>query len=390
MLLPAHTTTFSGFGPCSMGLRLRGRVSELALAGSPREIRRQLRKCCPLAPGVYGMIDAAGQLVYVGKAKRLRNRLVTYFGRQAEGTKAEEIIEHSARLIWEPVPHEFIALVRELELIRRWMPRYNVQGQPGRFARAYLCIGRSPAPYVVLSPEPTNRTELCYGPLRSPRRLREVVHLLNHQFRLRDCPDRVPMVFTDQLKLFEPAGDGLAPWCDRLDMGTCVGPCAGGCSRSEYADWVRRARQFLDGSDVSLVEQIERRMIEAAVHQQYERAAMFRDQWESLDWLNRSLARLRDARRRYSFVYPVRAANGRPYWLAIARGQIKHAGFAPRCEHSSRSWKRRLKRIYSTGARSLRPEPEDVEMLLLITAWFRRFPDELKTTLTPAKARTLC
>jgi excinuclease ABC subunit C len=332
------------------------------------------------------MVDRFGQLIYVGKAKRLRHRLLSYFHAGADDVKAGEIISHTIRLIWEPAPHEFAALARELELIRRWLPAYNVQGRTDRFSRWYLCIGRVPAAYVYLAPEPTRRSTDCFGPMRSRQQLSEAVRFLNHQFRLRDCPDRVPMVFTDQLRLWDDPGRAA---CDRMDMGTCLGPCAGGCSRDEYQNHLRRVKAFLNGRDVRLLARLERDMAAAAAATEFERAAMLRDVWSSLDWLNRSLDRLRTARDRLSFIYPVTAANGREYWFALRRGQIKHAALAPRDDATARRWRKILRKMYSKRTQAL-PAPEDVEMLYLIAAWFCRNPEELARAIPPKAAQDRC
>jgi excinuclease ABC subunit C len=359
----------------------------MQLAGSRREVRRQLREHCTLAAGVYGMLDEQGHLIYVGKAKSLRRRLLSYFHAQASDAKAGEIIAHTSRIVWERTPHELVALARELELIRRFLPRFNVQGRPDRFGRAYVCVGRAPAPYVFVADEPTRRADACYGPLRSRKRLAEAVRHLNQQFRLRDCPDRVPMIFRDQLSLFD---DARAAQCSRFDMETCLAPCTGACSRAEYSLQVRRLHQFLDGGDSGLLEQLNSRMQVAAEDRQYERAAMLRDVSASLDWLHTSLARLRVARRKFSFVYPVQAAGGRTYWLAISRGQIRYGAFAPQSVRTRRSWRKWLANIYPRPFQAQAMGAEDVEMLLLVTAWFRRFPSELKRVLKPRAARELC
>jgi excinuclease ABC subunit C len=359
----------------------------MPLAASRRENRRQLREHCTLAAGVYGMLDKQGHLIYVGKAKSLRRRLLSYFHAGADDAKAGEIISNTNRLVWERTPHELVALARELELIRRFLPRFNVQGRPDRFGRAYLCVGRAPAPYVFMADEPTRRAEACYGPIRSRKRLAEAVRHLNQQFRLRDCPDRVPMVFRDQLSLFD---DARAAQCARFDMETCLAPCAGVCSRSEYSQQVRSVGSFLDGADASLLVQLEARMQSAAESRHFERAAMLRDIFASLDWLHDALGRLRTARRKFSFVYPVQAANGRTYWLAISRGQIRYGAFAPHCDRTRSAWRKWLAKIYPRPFQPQAMGAEDVELLLLVTSWFRRFPGELKRVLKPRAARRLC
>jgi excinuclease ABC subunit C len=217
VLLPAHKEAFSGFGPCSFGLRLGRRAAAIELARSRRADRRLLREFCPRAPGVYGMIDEQDQLIYVGKAKRLRNRLLSYFHEQARDAKAGEIISHTRRIIWERTPHELVALARELELIRRFLPRFNVQGRPDRFGRHYVCLGRAPAPYVFVTDEPTRRADVCFGPLRGRERLSRAARYLNQHFRLRDCPDRVPMIFREQMRMFDETPTAQ---CPRFDMET--------------------------------------------------------------------------------------------------------------------------------------------------------------------------
>jgi excinuclease ABC subunit C len=333
------------------------------------------------------MIDEHGQLIYIGKAKSLRKRLLSYFHLQADDAKAGDIIRHTDRLVWERTPHELVALARELELIRRFLPRFNVQGRPDRFGRHYVCLGRGPAPYAFVADEPPRQADACFGPLRSKARISEAVRFVNHQFRLRDCPQRVQMIFSDQLRLFD---GGRAAQCPRLDMETCLGPCAGACSQSQYADRAKAAERFLAGRDGELLDRLQSGMREAAESRQFERAAMLRDIWASLDWLDGSLTRLRVARQKYSFVYPVTTADGRAYWLAISRGQMQCGALAPRCAHSSRFWRQRLKRVFRGPFRPQVAAPEDVDMLLLVTAWFRRFPAELAHVIRPRAAMRLC
>ena len=90
------------------------------------------RELCPRRPGVYGMLDPDGKLIYVGKAKSLRVRLLSYFRPKSRDRKAGRILGSTRSIVWECLPSEFAALLRELELIRRWRPRFNVQGQPHR------------------------------------------------------------------------------------------------------------------------------------------------------------------------------------------------------------------------------------------------------------------
>src|SRR5262249_59620109 len=106
------------------------------------------------------------ELIYVGKAKCLRSRLLSYFRPRSRDPKAGRIVEHTFVIAWELATSEFAALLRELELIRRWQPRFNVQGQPyRRRRRVYVCVGRRPAPYVFTAAAPPRTARDIFGPV---------------------------------------------------------------------------------------------------------------------------------------------------------------------------------------------------------------------------------
>src|SRR4051812_10842544 len=137
---------FSDFGPRLL-LPLGDAPPRLTVTGRhPSRLRRKVRNRAPRRPGVYGMLDHRGELIYVGKAKCLRTRLLSYFRTKSRDRKAARIIGQTRALCWEESPSEFAALLRELELIQRWRPRHNVLGQPAHKRRCYVCVGRQPAP----------------------------------------------------------------------------------------------------------------------------------------------------------------------------------------------------------------------------------------------------
>src|SRR5262249_38811494 len=150
---------------------------------------------------------------------------------------------HTATLVWEHLPDELNALLRELELIRRFRPRFNVLGQPGRQRYVYLCLGRGPAAQAYLSREATGKELAWYGPFVGRGRMDDVVRRLNYEFKLRDCATTVPVRFAEQGALFD--GEQAAA-CLRYELGTCLGPCGGFCTTSEYTAKVKAAKAFLD------------------------------------------------------------------------------------------------------------------------------------------------
>src|SRR5262249_32255674 len=148
---------FQGFGPDPLRLDADNPPFEWISAGRRSELRDRVRQLCPARPGVYGMLDRAGALIYVGKAKSLRTRLLSYFRHKNRDEKAGRILRHSRAILWEPAACEFTALLRELELIGRWQPRHNVQGIPDRERWLYLCLGRKAAPFAYVTKQPSGK-----------------------------------------------------------------------------------------------------------------------------------------------------------------------------------------------------------------------------------------
>ena len=177
---------FSGFGPSSQDLAAAERPLVVVCAARSSGLRALVRRDASRQPGVYGMVDGTGRLLYVGKAKALRLRLLSYFRAKSRDPKAGRILGLSRSIVWEPCQHELAALVRELELIRRWRPHFNVRGKPTRQRPTYICVGRQPAPQLFLSRVPPVGVA-SFGPLMKNDRLREAVRRLNDHFGLLVC-----------------------------------------------------------------------------------------------------------------------------------------------------------------------------------------------------------
>ena len=378
---------FDGFGPGGLSGAGDPPMIELALPGRKAATRKLLRRECPREPGVYGMIDADGKLIYVGKSKCLRARLLSYLSRKAD-PKAQRIIASARRLVIEPAPQEFTALLREIELIRRWCPKFNVKGHPGRLRRGYVALGRGPAPYAYVAEQPSGRDRLAVGPLRPTRSLRRMVEMLNDQFRLRDCPKGIQVAFRDQLTLFEPAA---SPVCIRRELGTCLGPCCRGCSSRQYADRVRAAGAFLRGSDLAALDRLEHSMRSAAACEQFERAASFRDMLATLRDLHALLEQLRTVRETYSFIYSLPSYAGGQTWYFIHRGQVISAAPAPINRRTARECLKTLEQVYPAGSPKFSQiAPDDPDLVLIVSGWFRECPKELKRAILPEEARRRC
>jgi len=325
------------------------------------------------------MLDADDQLIYVGKAKDLRTRLLSYFRRRGRPPKAGKIVAQARSILWELVPNEFASLLRELELIRRWRPRWNVQGQPLRRRLTFVCLGRAPAPHLFLSRKLTSRVQHVFGPITAGRLAEEAVRRLNDGFQLRDCPEPQEMIFPDQGELFpgiRPAG------CLRLDIGTCLAPCTGTCTRKDYQSQVNRARDFLQGKDLTLLDTMQSAMQAAAAAQQFERAAELRDRCAALQWLADRLARVRKAQHEMSFIYPVPGFDGTTQWYLIHGARVIRVLDAPRDDAARAEMRTHIQTLYRNRT-GLLDSYEHADSMMVVMMWFRKHPRERAKCLTP-------
>jgi excinuclease ABC subunit C len=365
-----NSTSFIDFGPSLLHTSPDAPCVTHIQAPRRVNLRKAVRDDCPKQPGVYGMLDFRGDLIYVGKAKSLRGRLMSYFRPRSRDPKAGRILTQTAALLWEPWPDEFGALHRELELIRRWRPRCNVLGMPHSRQHTYICLGRSPAPYAFLARRPPTKALACFGPVMSGPQASDAVRRLNDELGLRDCPRKQTMVFAEEAVLFEHA---RVPACMRADLGTCLGPCAGLCTRGVYASRAQSAVAFLEGRIDSPLVRLEAQMRSASEQQQFEKAAALRDKWKPLAWLHQQLGRLREADSSGVALYPVTGAAGRDRCYLLVRGRAV-AAFVYSGPHSLPPPQEMIALAQQRG-RAAKPA-EHVAGALLLAAWFRRRPEE--------------
>ena len=352
-----------------------------AVADSRRaKLRDKVRQSCPQVPGVYGMLDKHGELIYVGKSKQLRSRLMSYFADSNRNEKGGKIIAGSVAIQWETQPSEFASLLREQQLIRRFSPRWNVQGVPKRQRPVYLCLGRRPAMFYISAKPPaaSAATVAVEGPFYGVGRMRSAIDTLNKTFGLRDCSNRQPFRFSDQLDLFDLQ---YRPGCLRLETETCLGPCAAACSMRDYARAVTAAEAFMDGFNREPLLHTRDAFERAMQHQQYELAGRFHQTIKSLEYIDRKLGLLAAARRTHTFVYPVAGYDGTDRWYFVHHGEIADVIPAPRNaeEHSRHRkrfhrWKRMAKNRIDRGSG---PHPHT---LAVVAPWFRRHRKQLEQT----------
>src|SRR5256885_7172875 len=173
-------------------------------------------------PGVYRMLSSDGEIVYVGKSKRVRSRLLSYFRCAYPEEKGARILRSAEKIEWEYTPSEFAALLKELRLIKRFRPRYNVAMMRDARHYSFIKLTKGPAPkLIVVRGASGEEAGTYYGPFVGAQRVGEAVRELNDAVMLRDCRTDLKMFFSDQTELFQLA---RTPGCIRHEIAKCLGP----------------------------------------------------------------------------------------------------------------------------------------------------------------------
>ncbi len=343
-------------------------------------LREQLREARNL-PGTYRMLAEDGEILYVGKSKQVRTRLLSYL-RAREGEKAHRIVKDVHTIAWDYEASEFAALLRELEQIKKFRPRFNVQHKrDGRYS--FLKLAGTAAPKLFVVTAVSDDAATYYGPFRGGRRIVDAVRELNDVLGLRDCPLGTPMRFSDQPDLFpfDPT-----PRCHRWELRRCAGPCAGLCTQEDYRRRVELARAFLNGDADEPLRWLDERMRAAAERWEFEHAAAVRDRIRRLEMLRDEFGRLREALESLSFLYPVAGHGGDDRVYVVRRGTVRAVLPSPRTAAQRRALARAAEEHFG------RPEPggtmvarHQVDEILLVARWFRAHPEELERTLPPSR-----
>ena len=377
---------FRGFGPSILAQQTRGRLQRLALPVDRMECRALLHDLCPLCPGVYAWLDHNEQICYVGKSKSLRKRLLSYFAKNPAEKKVERIRQTSRTLVWEPMSDELLALIREQELINRWRPEFNTQGQPVKRQPAFIVITGGMAPNASFTRQVPRDAQQVYGPITGRKQLRAAVTSLNQVFRLRDCPEKTGFEFSDQLHLFE---DNLATKCIRFELGSCPAPCAARCSQAEYRSNVQAAIDFIEGNDHNTLLDLESDMQKAAAACSFERATVLRDQLASLKWLDRRMQALRHAKKTFNGVLPIAARKNRIAWLILKEGRL--LGSAAEPEDAKRAQAAAEYLLTSSQTQGGLPDSiMDMNLQMILISWFRKHKQTAGLLVPFEKAIEVC
>lgn len=245
---------------------------------------RSLLNGIPKAPGVYLMRDAFDHVVYIGKAKNLRDRVGSYFSQPLGYTrKMDGLLESLVRIDVEVVGSELEALLLESQLIGRYQPRYNTALRAFEHYPFIRVDVSGPWPRLTLAKVRKDDGARYFGPFRNKSGARTAVDLINRSTLLRTCS-----------RSFKDARSYGSP-CLELDLGRCMGPCVGRADRDEYMALVRDVVRFLDGQDEALRDRLWTSLEDAAARLDYERAGRLRKDLQSVEVVVAAQRGLREA-----------------------------------------------------------------------------------------------
>ena len=341
------------------------------------QLRQRVRAVAENRPAIYRMTDALGRVIYVGKAKRLRTRLLTYFRAEYPDDKAARILHAASDITWDYVPSEFAAYLGELRQIRRFRPHFNHRGNVTRRS-VLIKISGDLAPRMYAGATVARDDARCYGPFGSLSRTREAVRTLNDLLGLRDCKAEMPAVFAGQGELFDqPRQAG----CMRHEFGFCSGPCAGFVAERDYRSRVETAMAFLEGRTIQPIDRVVQAMQEAAAEARFEVAARWREKFEQLEWLLAATSRARSARDLLTFVYHDPGEFGDDRVYLVRQGVVRASFPYPSTPIEHEAFRAVVAAEAAQPIPPAGPLPiESIDEILLLMSWFRAHPEALRRT----------
>ncbi|MBQ8321327.1 MAG: excinuclease ABC subunit UvrC [Clostridia bacterium] len=234
---------------------------------------REKANSLPAVPGVYIMKDAGGEVIYVGKSKKLKNRVTSYFVGSSHSVKTARMVSRVSDFDYIVCKTEIEALTLENVLIKRHSPKYNIKLKDAK-SYPYIKVTSEEYPKLFVTRSRSSDKARYFGPYSGSAQAHSALEAVMAIFKLACC------------KRSFPKDIGRGRPCIYRDIGRCIAPCAGGVSSEEYRELVRGACRVLDGNSSEAKEEIYRDMMAASEEMEFERAAMLRDRLAALDKLS--------------------------------------------------------------------------------------------------------
>lgn len=216
----------------------------------------------PKKPGVYIMRDANDEIIYIGKAKNLINRVRSYFREKLDRPKTQILMSHFDSLEYIVTNSEKEALILEANLIKKHRPRYNIQLKDDK-RYPYVKITDEKYPRLIITRNVT-KNGIYYGPFTDVTSVKKTVKFLKSLFKIRTCRNMDGPCLNSQIEL-------------------CYAPCSGEISQEEYNEVINKIDLFFQGKYSVIVKNLKKEMTRAAKNEQFEKAAVLRDQITSIE-----------------------------------------------------------------------------------------------------------
>ncbi len=222
----------------------------------------------PANPGVYLMKNDKGEIIYVGKAINLRNRVRSYFRElKPDQAKTKALVKHIVDLEYILADNELEALVLECNLIKKYRPKYNINLKDDK-TYPYLKITKEDYPQVLVTRKVLKDGARYFGPYPSVNELRNSLEMIRKIFPFRSCKQKV---FTNERP------------CLNAHIQMCYAPCIGRISKEEYNEMIEQVALFFEGKQDGLVKRLRQEMEQAAENLEFEQAARLRDQLQGVE-----------------------------------------------------------------------------------------------------------
>lgn len=251
---------------------MKNQVS-IQVADSDREQLRQKLESLPVSPGVYQFRDRKGELLYIGKAQSIRNRVRQYFQNRPTGSPRLDVMIsriHDLEIIMTDSDVE--ALILEANLVREYNPRYNVRLKDDK-SFPYIVITNEPYPRVFVTRHIKRDGSRYFGPYTDVKTMRYALKTIRDLFRIRSCNYYINEEFIEKKK---------ARICLDYHIKKCDGPCEGLISRESYNNMIHQVESLLKGQTEALKKQFEDEMNRLSMELKFEEAADYRDKLKSL------------------------------------------------------------------------------------------------------------
>ena len=231
-------------------------------------------KSAPSDPGVYQFFNSEKKIIYIGKAKNIRNRVRTYFqSSKNQSSKTITMVKRIEEIEWIIVRNEVEALMTEANLIKRYQPRYNIDLRDDK-SYPFIRITKEPYPQVFITRTIVQDGSKYFGPFTDSKQLRIMLKAINKLFPIRSCSYHIDDDVIRSKKISV---------CLDYHIKKCEGPCEGIVTEKKYAEMIQRVEEFLKGNTRGIVSYIKLRMIDSSKNQKYEEAAIYRDQLNAID-----------------------------------------------------------------------------------------------------------